>query len=155
MYVHGGYNTRLYHIWQNMKSRCNTPSTKFYEYYGGRGIKVCDEWNDSFDVFRKWAISHGYKDTLTIDRVNSDGDYCPENCRWATRKEQAATRRSRKATKYYTYEGETLTAKEWSARLGISMCHVRNNFLHTNTPYNKHQLCNIRKDLQHQRSPGV
>lgn len=149
MYVHGGYNSRLYRIWQHMKNRCNTPGTELYKYYGGRGISVCPEWNDSFESFRNWALTHGYQDTLTIDRIDSNGNYDPANCRWATRKEQANNRRARRATKYYTYNGETLTAREWSNRLGISMCHVRNNFLHTGTPYNKHQLCNIRKDLQH------
>lgn len=91
-YKHGGKGTRLYNIWKNMRQRCTNPKNPDFKWYGARGIKVCEEWND-FAVFREWALANGYREDLTIDRVNVDGDYRPENCRWTTWAEQARNRR--------------------------------------------------------------
>ena len=92
---HGMKGTRLYRIWQGMKSRCGNPNIPCYPYYGGRGITVCDEWKNSFEAFRDWALSHGYSDELTIDRMDVNGNYEPSNCRWASMAEQNKNKRRR------------------------------------------------------------
>ncbi|MGX5476015.1 AP2 domain-containing protein [Bacillus toyonensis] len=91
---HGQKGTRLYKIWEDMKRRCNNSNASSYRHYGGRGIKVCEEWNE-FIPFYNWAKESGYKDTLTIDRINVNGNYEPSNCRWATKKQQSRNQRIR------------------------------------------------------------
>lgn len=89
---HGGKGTRLYNIWKNMRQRCKNPRATDYNLYGGRGISIDPLWDD-FGVFRDWALSNGYTDELTLDRINPDGDYAPNNCRWATWTEQRHNQR--------------------------------------------------------------
>ena len=86
--THGQSKTRLFHVWQQMKRRCNNPHHKAYGYYGGKGIKLCHEWENDFQAFSAWARSNGYDDSLTIDRINPDKGYEPSNCKWSTRQEQ-------------------------------------------------------------------
>lgn len=112
---HGYRGKRLYTIWKGMRERCNTPTCSIYHNYGGRGIKICDEWND-FSVFKKWALENGYNDNLTIDRIDVNGNYEPTNCKWSTPKEQANNRRS---SHYLTIDGITHTISEWSEISGI------------------------------------
>ena len=94
--IHGKYHTRLHGVWNCMKQRCNNPNNQKYKDYGGRGIKVCEEWLHDFQSFYDWAMSNGYADGLSIDRKDVNGDYEPSNCRWATMKEQRHNRRDSK-----------------------------------------------------------
>ncbi len=91
--THGQKKTRLYNIWRGMKIRCTNEKFRFYRCYGGRGITICDEWMNSFESFRDWALANGYSDELSIDRINNDGNYEPNNCRWVTQSEQNSNRR--------------------------------------------------------------
>ena len=114
---HGETKTRLYRIWTSMKSRCSNPVTINFHRYGGRGIKVCDEWEKSYESFRDWALSSGYSDNLSLDRVDNDGDYEPDNCRWATRKEQGENMYT---AQLITFNGETHCLAGWARKLGFS-----------------------------------
>lgn len=108
---------RIYTIWRRMKDRCYNNKSKSFSCYGGRGIKVCDEWLTKFDNFYNWAINGGYKKTLTLDRIDTNDDYCPENCRWATMREQNNNRRN---NHYIEYNGEKLTLTQWANRYGVN-----------------------------------
>ena len=88
--------SRLYKVWQGMKTRCYNPNFIYYCNYGGRGIMICDEWKNDFSKFYELAINNGYKEGLTIDRINNDGNYEPDNCRWITRAEQNRNQRKTK-----------------------------------------------------------
>lgn len=107
---HGGYGSRIYATWQNMKSRCYYTLDKRYKDYGWRGITVCKEWKDDFQAFYDWAMNNGYDDSLTIDRIDVNGNYSPDNCRWTTRKQQVRNRRN---NRYFTINGETNCLSEW------------------------------------------
>lgn len=113
--THGMSKTRLFKIWVGMRQRCENHNNPKYEIYGGRGIKVCSEWQE-FEQFMKWSYENGYKDNLTIDRIDSDSNYEPSNCRWVDLKHQANNTR---ATIFLTYNGETKSASEWSDITGI------------------------------------
>ncbi len=115
--THGLCHDRLFSIWCAMRRRCTDPKYKFYHNYGGRGITVCEEWKNNFQAFYDWAKANGYRDDLSIDRIDVDGNYCPENCRWATMIEQANNKRN---NHLITYNGKTLTMAEWSRKIGVS-----------------------------------
>lgn len=120
MSKHRGFGTRLYNIWDSMRQRCNNQRCHAYHNYGGRGISVCSEWDD-FAAFREWALSAGYDDAAergkyTLDRIDTDGDYCPGNCRWVNMKVQGNNRR---CTVYITHNGETHPLKEWAEITGV------------------------------------
>lgn len=107
---------RLYQTWKNMRRRCFDPKNKRWDQYGGRGITICPEWNE-YSAFREWAMAHGYRDDLTIDRIDVDGNYCPENCRWADSKTQA---NNNSRNRYFNHHGERLTMSQLADRLGIT-----------------------------------
>jgi hypothetical protein len=108
---HGETKSRLFRIWSGMKTRCTNSNSTTYARYGGRGISVCDEWMNGFEAFRDWANANGYADNLEIDRKENDGNYEPNNCRWATRVAQTNNKRD---NHIITAFGETKTAAEWS-----------------------------------------
>ena len=116
-----------------MKNRCDNPRSKDYKNYGARGIRVCEEWND-FGLFHHWALSHGYKDNLSIDRIDNNGHYTPHNCRWATQKVQCNNRRNNITIEY---RGETKTTAEWSDITGIPYAALRKRFLVYGWPADK------------------
>lgn len=115
-WVHGKEPQRLYYAWSNMRKRCYQKQNAKYKSYGGRGVKVCSEWLHSFPAFRDWAIANGYKDNLTIDRIDTNGDYEPSNCRWVTQKIQQNNRRNNHPIEF---NGETHTMAEWAEITGI------------------------------------
>ena len=113
--THGMRSTRLYNIWSQMTQRCKNQKLDCYNRYGGRGISVCDEWKN-FEVFAEWALKNGYNETLSIDRINVNGNYEPNNCKWSTNFEQARnTRRNR----FLSIKGESKTVAEWAEIGGI------------------------------------
>lgn len=114
--THGMSNSRLYRIWNAMKERCQCPTNKQYKDYGERGISVCDEWQNDFETFRDWAIANGYEDDLSIDRIDHNGNYCPENCRWATGKEQNSNKRN---NHILNFNGKSQTIQQWSEETKI------------------------------------
>lgn len=117
MYVkHGDSKTKLYRVWKTMRGRCNDPTRPHFERYGGRGIKVCQEWQNDYSCFKKWAMEHGYHEGLTIDRIDNNGNYEPENCRWITKKQQAFNRHD---TLFFHFNGEVLTTVDLYDRYHI------------------------------------
>ena len=112
---HGKSKTRLYHVWCSMRGRCYRESDTNYKYYGKLGITVCDEWKD-FMSFYEWAISNGYQEGLTLDRINVNGNYEPSNCRWTTMTTQE---RNRSNNSLLTFNGESKCISEWAEITGI------------------------------------
>lgn len=113
---HGGSKTRLFHVWASMRDRCNNPNSQRYSSYGARGIRVCKEWDD-FSSFREWAIRNGYAIGLTIERIDVNGNYAPENCRWATYHEQS---RNCRRNRFITYNGKTQCVQDWAKEIGLT-----------------------------------
>lgn len=112
---HGMSGTRLWRIWNNMHSRCEQKNSSQFYRYGDRGISVCKEWSE-FKPFMEWALSSGYKENLTIDRIDFDGNYCPENCRWVTKAEQ---NRNKSSNHFITIDGETKILADWARESGL------------------------------------
>lgn len=109
--------SRLYKIFHNMHSRCYNKNKPDYKWYGAIGIEICAEWYHNYINFKEWAMSHGYSDNLTIDRIDPSKNYCPENCRWITIQEQ---QNNRKNNHLLTYDNKTLTINQWAKEIGIN-----------------------------------
>lgn len=127
---HGAYKTRLYKVWGDMKNRCTNKNNDHYKDYGGRGITVCDDWM-RFESFRDWAFSHGYDEyakfgVCTLDRIDVNGNYCPENCRWVDAKTQSNNKRT---NVYLEFDGQRHTISEWSEITGIGKTVIRQRIL--------------------------
>lgn len=112
------FSVRLEGIYTGIKDRCYNTHNKVYRFYGAKGVKVCDEWLNNPQAFNDWALSNGYTEELTIDRINPDKDYCPENCRWITMNQNA---KWKSTTNRITVNGITDSGRGWSARLGLSV----------------------------------
>ena len=114
---HGLKYTRIYQTWADMKRRCYNKNDKMhYPAYGGRGIIVCDEWKNNFLSFYNWAMANGYNDKLTIERVDVNGNYTPNNCKWATVAEQ---NRNKRTCRKLFFRGKLLCIAEWARETGI------------------------------------
>lgn len=114
--THGDSNKHLYWAWKSIKARCYNKNTRYYNYYGGRGIQMCDEWKNSYEAFRDWAYTSGYTQGLSIDRIDNDDNYSPANCRWVTRDVQANNKRNNIMVEH---EGITHNVTEWCNLLGL------------------------------------
>jgi hypothetical protein len=118
-YKHGfAHKERLYNEWKSMKQRCYNQNTNRYYRYGGRGVTVCKEWMDSYIAFREWAINNGYDDMLTIDRIDVNGNYCPENCRWVS---IATQNRNKSNNVWIEFNGERHVVADWAKIKGLSI----------------------------------
>ncbi len=115
--THGMSDTKLFAMWRDMRNRCYNEKVDRYENYGGRGIKVCDEWNEDFEPFMEWAISNRYKEDLSIDRINVNGNYEPLNCRFIPIEKQSRNRTTNVMVDYY---GKTICIKELSEITGLN-----------------------------------
>lgn len=123
--VHGGKGTKLYEVWCSIKGRCYNGKNRAFKHYGARGIAMCDEWRVNYASFRKWSYSNGYAEGLTIDRINVNGNYEPDNCRWVDMTVQANNRTN---SIEITYNGETHTCSEWARITGINYDTLNNRY---------------------------
>lgn len=114
---HGMKHTRIYETWCGMKKRCYNPNSKSYKDYGERGIVVCDEWKNDFLSFYHWSVQNGYGENLQIDRIDTNGNYEPSNCRWITHAEQ---QRNRRNNIYIEHNGQKKSLTQWCAELNFS-----------------------------------
>ena len=126
---HGMAYEPIYRVWITMRSRCNNPNHVDYSRYGGRGIKVCEEWSN-FEAFYAWAVANGYKPGVkskgcTLDRIDVNGNYCPENCRWADAREQANNRRNNRLV---DIDGQTKTLTQWAREYGLNAGTVQSRY---------------------------
>lgn len=118
--THGMCGTRLYGIWKSMRNRCNNPNNPFFHRYGKKGIKVCDEWND-FNVFLEWATMSGYSNVMTIERIDNNKNYCPDNCMWIENELQA---KNKSGNRLITIDGETHILSDWCRIKGIQYQYI-------------------------------
>lgn len=114
--THGLRHHPLYSVWLNIKQRCLNPNSTSYKRYGGRGITICDEWKNDFKSFYDWSMENGYQKNLTIDRIDVNGNYEPNNCRWTTIEQQANNKRN---NHYLEYDNKRLTMSQWSKQLNL------------------------------------
>jgi len=134
--THGKTGSRLYRVWRGMRQRCEDSNTKDYKRYGGRGISVCEEWKNDFEIFESWMLGNGYdvdaaKGKCTIDRIDADGNYSPENCRIVDVIDQGSNKKNNRVIEY---NGETKTISEWARITGYSVQMIRHRLEIGKTP---------------------
>ena len=142
------HGTSLYTRWRAMIQRCYSPRNIGYKHYGGRGIVICQEWR-KFENFMQWALSFGYKESLSLDRIDVNGNYEPANCRWISAKDQCNNRR---CNQFITFDGERHTVAEWAERRGIRYSTLLNRF---NSGWTPEQCLNIPVDYKNRISDGT
>lgn len=143
------YNKRLNKIFDGMKQRCRNPNSGSYKHYGARGIKICDEWSESYDNFYWWAMQNGYKEDLTIDRIDVDGDYEPSNCRWMP---EAYQQRNKRNTVRVEINGELLTLPEIAEKYSINKKALSYRYYRG---YRGKELISKSGDLRHNQKGGL
>lgn len=129
--IHNLAKTKLYFIWEGLKQRCLNPKNKAFRFYGARGITVCNEWQEDFCLFQKWALNNGYKEGLSIERINVNGNYEPENCKWIPTSEQYLNTRK---IQFIEYNGEINTINYFSNKYNISHSTFRRHLKKGETP---------------------
>lgn len=132
--THNKSNTKLYGIWNAMKQRCYNPNYHAYKNYGGRGIIICDDWVNSFNNFYNWAINNGYQEGLSIERINVDDNYYPNNCTWITLAQQAQNRRS---CHMFCYNNKKQNLTQWCNELGLDYKLVHNRIFKLNWSFER------------------
>jgi hypothetical protein len=116
---HGMSNTKIYGVWSGIIYRCENKNCHDYKWYGARGIRMCNEWRNDFIIFYAWALHNGYKEGLTIDRINGDLGYCPDNCRWIPQSEQHETQKKKHNEIFVTYENTVYTLADYCRQYGF------------------------------------
>lgn len=132
--THNMSKTRIYREWASVKNRCYNSHSKSYKDYGGRGITVCEEWRKSFEAFRDWAFANGYSDNLTIERIDTNGNYTPKNCKWIPRNEQQGNRRMCYS---FDYKGESHNLADWCKILNLPYGTIHNRVYKLNWSFEK------------------
>jgi len=127
--THNQRHTKIYEVWKTLKQRCLNPNNKFYFRYGGRGITVCEDWKNNFTSFYEWSMKNGYKEGLSIDRIDNNGNYCPENCRWTDKLTQANNTRT---NHYITFRNQTKTIAEWSRHFNLPYGNIQGKLIRNN-----------------------
>ena len=146
MRKHGMSASKLYRVYTAMRERCEKPTCAEYHRYGGRGITVCEEWRNNRNAFFEWAMASGYKEGLQIDRINNDGNYCPENCRWVTLKQNC---NNTSINVFLEHNGEIHTLSEWSNLLGINRSTIYSRHRAGKTPAEILSKTHLEKEKKH------
>ncbi|MCC2383532.1 hypothetical protein [Bacillus cereus] len=147
-YSNGFGRTKLYKVYKGMLDRCNNPENKSFKDYGGRGIKVIEEWEADYLVFMEWALENGYKDGLSIDRIDVNKGYLPENCRWVTRDVQANNKRN---TIMIDYKGKEQSLKRWCEELNLNYYTIHSRI----TRRNYSPIEALEKPIKHRKEESI
>lgn len=150
--THGMSKSKLYRKWAGMKQRCYNNSIASFKDYGGRGIKVCNEWKDSFETFRDWALSHGYSDDLTIERIDTEKDYCPNNCMWIPFNKQQGNRR---ICYSFVHNGESKNLADWCRDLNLDYYMVHNRIYKLGWSFEKAISEPVHKEKRNKRNGRI
>lgn len=142
---HGQTGNRIMTIYYNIKNRCYCENNNRYKDYGGRGIEMCEEWKNDSTSFVDWSFKNGYNDNLTIDRIDNDGNYCPENCRWISAKKQSQNRRS---CVYFTFFGVTKNLKEWCECIGENYTKIYGRYCRGYETFRSEEIKKIEEYIQ-------